>query len=69
MTDEEFVDYAKFLTNKYVSDESRRVSIVADIEKFGADAAKGIMADICQASGDFEPADEKIVKDIAFNFI
>lgn len=69
MTEEEFVDGAKYLTNKYVSDESRRLSIIADIEEFGADAAKGIMADICEVSGDFESADEKIVKDMAFNFI
>lgn len=69
MTEADFKKNMTYLVRKYIGDDGRADEILKKIDASGADGAKGILHDFCEASGNIDLADSKIIKDINFYFI
>lgn len=69
MTEQELKDAIKQLSQKYIDDPSAQKAIISDAERYGSEAAKGILADLTRnMDKDIDEADARIIKEIAFYF-
>lgn len=69
MTESEYIRNMKFLIEKYVTNPTVKENLLKNLKNYGSEGAKGILHDFCQATGDIELEDSRIIKDINFYFI
>lgn len=71
MSNEELRQGLDFLVNKYVTAESLRVQLLAEVHQPDPNniGVKGILHEIQSGLTEFDPADSKLLKDIAFNYV